>query len=200
MPNIEKLTENLKKHGFDVSYYETGAEAVKALTEKIQGKTVGIGGSKTVEALGLFEALTPGNQVSWHWKKTSPDANDVSARAQVYLCSANGVAETGEIINIDGTGNRIAAAEYGREAVYIIIGVNKIAPDYESALWRARNIAAPLNAKRLDRKTPCALSAEMKCYDCDSPERICRGLSVFYRKLTGVKTCEVVIINEELGY
>lgn len=124
----------------------------------------------------------------------------MSAQAQVYLTSANGVAETGEIINIDGTGNRIAAAQYGREKVYIIIGVNKIAPDFESALWRARNIAAPLNAKRLDRKTPCALSSEMKCYDCDSPERICRGLSVFYRKLNGVKDCEVVIINEELGY
>ena len=200
MPNIKKLTENLEKNGFMVSYYETGVEAVKAIAGAVNGKTVGIGGSKTIEALGLFEALKDHNSVSWHWKKTSPDANDVSARAQVYLCSANGVAETGEIINIDGTGNRIAAAQYGREKVYIIIGVNKIAPDYERALWRARNIAAPLNAKRLDRKTPCALSSEMKCYDCDSPERICRGLSVFYRKLNGVKDCEVVIINEELGY
>ena len=200
MPNIKKLTENLEKNGFMVSYYETGVEAVKAIAAAVNGKTVGIGGSKTIEALGLFEALKDHNSVSWHWKQTSPDANDVSAQAQVYLTSANGVAETGEIINIDGTGNRIAAAQYGREKVYIIIGVNKIAPDYESALWRARNIAAPLNAKRLDRKTPCALSSEMKCYDCDSPERICRGLSVFYRKLNGVKDCEVVIINEELGY
>lgn len=200
MPNIKKLTENLEKNGFMVSYYETGVEAVKAIAAAVNGKTVGIGGSKTIEALGLFEALKDHNSVSWHWKQTSPDANDVSAQAQVYLTSANGVAETGEIINIDGTGNRIAAAQYGREKVYIIIGVNKIAPDYERALWRARNIAAPLNAKRLDRKTPCALSSEMKCYDCDSPERICRGLSVFYRKLNGVKDCEVVIINEELGY
>lgn len=200
MPNIKKLTENLEKHGFTVSYYETGAEAVKAIAAAVNGKTVGIGGSKTVEALGLFEALKDHNSVSWHWKQTSPDANDVSARAQVFLCSANGVAETGEIINIDGTCNRIAATQYGREKVYIIIGVNKIAPDFESALWRARNIAAPLNAKRLDRKTPCALSAEMKCYDCDSPERICRALSVFYRKPNGVQDCEVVIINEELGY
>lgn len=200
MPNIAKLTENLEKHGFTVSYYETGAEATAAIAAAVNGKTVGIGGSKTVEALGLFEALKDRNSVSWHWKQTSPDANDVSARAQVYLCSANGVAETGEIINIDGTGNRIAATQYGREKVYIIIGVNKIAPDFESALWRARNIAAPLNAKRLERKTPCALSPEMKCYDCDSPERICKGLSVFYRKLNGVQDCEVVIINEELGY
>lgn len=200
MPNIAKLTENLEKHGFTVSYYETGAEAVKAIAAQINGKTVGIGGSKTVEALGLFEALKDRNSVSWHWKQTSPDANDVSARAEVYLTSANGVSETGEIINIDGTCNRISATQYGREKVYIIIGVNKIAPDFERALWRARNIAAPLNARRLDRKTPCVQSAEMKCYDCDSPERICRALSVFYRKPNGVKECEVVIINEELGY
>lgn len=200
MPDIEKLTENLKKHGFEVSYYGTGAEAVKALTEKIQGKTVGIGGSKTIEALGLYEALGETNQVFWHWKQPVSEARANAAAAQVYLTSANGVAETGEIINIDGDGNRIAAAQYGHETVYIIIGVNKIAPDFESAMWRARNIAAPLNARRLNRKTPCALAEDMKCYDCDSPERICRGLSVFYRKLGGVDKCEVIIINEELGY
>lgn len=200
MPDIEKLTENLKKHGFEVSYYGTGAEAVKALTEKIQGKTVGIGGSKTIEALGLYEALGEANQVFWHWKQPVSEARANATAAQVYLTSANGVAETGEIINIDGDGNRIAAAQYGHEAVYIIIGVNKIAPDFESALRRARNIAAPLNARRLNRKTPCALAEDMKCYDCDSPERICRGLSVFYRKLGGVDKCEVIIINEELGY
>lgn len=200
MPNIAKLTENLEKHGFTVSYYETGAEAVAAIAAQLSGKTVGIGGSKTVEALGLFETLGKNNEVFWHWKQPVAEARANSAAAQVYICSANGVAETGEIINIDGDGNRIAAAQYGKEKVYIIIGVNKIAPDFESALWRARNIAAPLNAKRLNRKTPCAMSADMKCYDCDSPERICKGLSVFYRKLNGVAECEVVIINEELGY
>lgn len=200
MADIKKLTENLEKHGFTVSYYETGAEAAAALAAQINGKTVGIGGSKTVEALGLFETLSEHNEVFWHWKQPVAEARANAAAAQVYICSANGVAETGEIINIDGDGNRIAATQYDREKVYIIIGVNKIAPDFESALWRARNIAAPLNARRLKRQTPCALSKEMKCYDCSSPDRICRGLSVFYRKMNGVAECEVVIINEELGY
>lgn len=200
MADIKKLTENLEKHGFTVSYYETGAEAAAALAAQINGKTVGIGGSKTVEALGLFEALREHNEVFWHWKQPVAEARANAAAAQVYICSANGVAETGEIINIDGDGNRIAATQYDREKVYIIIGVNKIAPDFESALWRARNIAAPLNARRLKRQTPCALSEKMKCYDCNSPDRICRGLSVFYRKMNGVAECEVVIINEELGY
>ena len=90
MPNIKKLTENLEKNGFMVSYYETGVEAVKAIAAAVNGKTVGIGGSKTIEALGLFEALKDHNSVSWHWKQTSPDANDVSAQAQVYLTSTAG--------------------------------------------------------------------------------------------------------------
>lgn len=200
MADIKKLTENLEKHGFTVSYYETAAEATAAIAAQINGKTVGIGGSKTVEALGLFEALSENNEVFWHWKQPVAEARANAAAAQVYICSANGVAETGEIINIDGDGNRIAATEFGKEEVYIVIGVNKIAPDFDSALWRARNIAAPLNARRLKRQTPCALSEEMKCYDCNSPDRICRGVSIFYRKMNGVGKCEIVIVNEELGY
>lgn len=200
MADIKKLTENLEKHGFTVSYYETGAEAAQAINAQIDGKTVGIGGSMTINALGLFDLLSSHNDVAWHWKQPADEARAKAAQAQIYLTSANGVAETGEIINIDGAGNRLAATQFGREKVYIIIGVNKIRPDYESALHRARNVAAPLNARRFDLTTPCVRSEEMRCYDCNSPDRICRGLSVFYRKMNGVAECEVVIINEELGF
>ena len=75
--------------------------------------------------------------------------------AEVYISSLNGVSENGELINIDGGGNRVASTLYGHKKVYFIIGENKIAPDYDAALWRARNIAAPLNAKRLEKRTPC---------------------------------------------
>ena len=119
--------------------------------------------------------------------------------ARVYLTSANGVAETGEIINIDGTGNRVAATLFHKDVVYIIIGTNKIAEDYDKALWRARNIASPKNAQRLGRKTPCAVRGD-RCYDCRSAERICRGLVVLWEPLNGVKKTEVVIIDEALGY
>ena len=108
------------------------------------------------------------------------------------------MAETGEIINIDGTGNRVAAVSYGHKKVYIIVGKNKVEPDFEKALFRARNVAAPLNARRLARNTPCVKN-ELKCHDCKSPERICRTLSVFYTKPSGCEY-EVVLINEELGY
>ena len=139
------------------------------------------------------------NQVAWHWEVPGPETLAQAAAAQVYLSSVNGIAETGEIINIDGTGNRIAATLYDREKVFLIAGVNKIAPDYDQALWRARNVAAPLNARRLNRKTPCAVNAD-KCYNCKSPERICNGLVVLWQKMKGIKEMEVVIINQELGY
>ena len=118
----------------------------------------------------------------------------------MYISSANGVAETGELVNIDGTGNRVAATLYGPEKVYFIVGINKLTPTLEAAIWRARNIASPLNAKRLGRKTPCALSEVMKCYDCQSPERICRGMTIHMGPMKGVGETIVVLIDEELGY
>lgn len=199
MADLEKLKENLEKRGFAVSCYGTKQEAAAALGAQIQGKTIGVGGSMTIEELGLYDILCAHNQVFWHWKIPGAETLAQAARAQVYLTSANAVAETGEIINIDGTGNRVAATLYDKEAVYIIVGVNKLAPDFESALHRARNVAAPLNARRLGRKTPCA-QGELRCHDCQSPERICKGLTVLWRKMGGVAHCEVVIINEPLGY
>ena len=201
MANVQKLKENLERNGFVVSYYETAAEATAALVESIKGKTVGFGGSCTLRDMGLFEALSENNQVFWHWKQQP--MNEIRSKAnaaEVYLTSLNGVAETGELINIDGDGNRLAATTFGDKKVYFIIGVNKIAPDFHSALNRARNIAAPLNARRLNKETPCALGSEVKCYNCQSPNRICKGITILERKLGGVTEMEVMIINEELGY
>ena len=154
----------------------------------------------TIKNMGLYDRLKEHNDVAWHWEVPGPETLTKAGAAQVYLTSVNGIAETGELINIDGTGNRIAATLYGREKVVIVSGVNKIAPDYDQALWRARNVAAPLNARRLNRQTPCALGEEVKCHDCKSPQRICQGLTVLWGKMMGVKECEVVIIGEELGY
>ena len=107
--------------------------------------------------------------------------------------------ETGELINIDGTGNRVASTIFGHEEVYFIVGINKLAPDYDAALWRARNVASPKNARRLGKKTPCAVRGD-KCYDCKSPERICRALAVLWERPTGIGRAEVVLVNEPLGY
>ena len=201
MADIEKLRRNLEAHGHTTSYFETAGEAAEYLCREIRGKTVGFGGCKTADDLGLYERLGENNTVLWHWK--TDDRNTVLAQAaasDIYITSANGVSETGELVNIDGTGNRVAATLYGREKVYFIIGVNKIEPDLEKAIWRARNIASPLNARRYNLSTPCAVSKEMRCYDCDSPHRICKGLVVLWRRTSGTAASEVVIINQELGF
>lgn len=196
------LKENLVKLGYTVSEFETAKDATKYLDEQIDQTTVGIGGSITIDQMGVYEALASHNEVYWHWRTTeqkpAPYQIAQASGAKIYLSSANGVAETGEIINIDGNGNRVAALQFGHEKAYIIVGENKIAPDYDAALYRARNIAGPLNAQRLNKKTPCAVNGD-KCYNCSSPDRICNGLSVFWNKPYGM-AYEVVLIHENLGY
>ena len=199
MVSIDETIKNLKARGFDACYFEKSQDAVSYLTSSLKGETIGFGGSMTLEALNLFKLLSENNSVFSHWSQEPIDARKKSAEAEVYITSANAVAQTGEIINIDGTGNRVASTLFGKKKVYIIVGVNKIAEDYDKALWRARNVASPLNARRLNKNTPC-VNGELRCYDCKSPERICRALVVLWNKMSGMEKLEVVIINEQLGY
>lgn len=199
MADMEKLRKNLEANGFQTSCFDTPQEAAAYLNGQLDGETIGFGGSMTVKELGLFDTLTAHNTCLWHWTPDAPASSAEAAAAPVYICSVNGVAETGELINIDGACNRVSATLFGKKKVYFIVGENKIAPDYDAALWRARNIAAPLNARRLNKKTPCA-QGELKCHDCGSPERICRGLVVLWKKPTGVEQAEVVLVRQALGY
>ena len=200
--NFDTIKTNLEKRGFTVSPFSTASEAASYLNTAIVGKTVGFGGSVTLQEMGLYESLSESNTCFWHWREKSgmsaADLRDKGNGAEIYLSSVNGIAESGEIINIDGTCNRVAATLYGHEKVYLVVGKNKIAANYEAALYRARNIAAPKNAKRLGVSTPCAKEG-MRCYDCQSPSRICRALSVLWEKPMGADI-EVVLIDEELGY
>lgn len=195
MADMERVRKNLEERGFQTSCFATAKEAADYLDAQIDGATVGIGGSMTIQTMGLSERLSKHNEVIWHWEGGELRR---AMLADVYLTSVNGLAETGEIVNIDGNCNRVAASMFGPKRVYYVVGCNKIAPDFEKALWRARNVAAPKNAQRLGKKTPCAVKAD-RCYDCKSPERICRGLSVLWRKPTGFEQAEVVLIEEELG-
>ena len=200
MADVQRAIDSLKKRGVQARYFETAKEAADYLDGSIDGKTVGIGGSVTIQQMGLFDRLAKHNTVFWHWVtndlQTRLDANS----AGVYLTSANAIAETGEIVNIDGTGNRVAATLYNHERVVFVAGVNKLAPDYESAVFRARNVAAPLNARRLKFNTPCATGKVMQCYDCASKDRICSGIVSIVWPMRGVEETEVVLVGEELGY
>lgn len=193
---FETVKSNLEARGYTVKVFATGAEAAEYIDSVVDNTTVGIGGSMTIQSMGLYEKLSAHNEVHWHWV-SGPEAHAQAALAQVYLTSANGLTEGGEIINIDGAGNRVASTLFGHQKVYFVIGKNKLAPTFEEALWRARNIAAPKNAQRLGKKTPCAVKGD-RCYDCKSPDRICRGLVVNWGPMMG-KEAEVILVDEELG-
>lgn len=195
---FDTVKQNLEARGYTVRVFPTGKEAADYLDAAIDGKSVGFGGSVTLDALGLYERLGTHNRTVWHWKWEDKDAARREAlTTEVYLTSANALAETGELINIDGAGNRVAAALFGHEKVIFVVGRNKLAPTVDAALWRARNIASPQNAKRLGKKTPCALKGD-RCYDCRSPERICRGLVTHWGPMIGMGA-EVLLIDEDLG-
>ncbi len=196
--NIETLSKNLQKKGIALSHFATAAEAADYMNAAIDGKTVGIGGSMTIHAMGLYERLTDHNEVYWHHITPGDETMLAASNAQVYITSANGVSEQGDIVNIDGRGNRVAGTLMKKEKVWFVVGANKIAPDFHSALDRARNIASPKNSARLEKKTPCAVSGH--CHDCAAPERICSALVVLWQKPFWAEEMELVVIDEALGF
>ena len=201
--NMEKLIalkETLEKLGYAARVFENAQQAKDYLLDSIpQEDTVGVGGSVTVQQLGLADALRGrGQQVYWHWESDDANAARRSAStADTYLCSANAVTESGKIVNIDGFGNRLAATLYGTGKVYMIVGKNKLAKDLDAAMDRIKNVSCPANAKRLGLKTPCAVLGH--CTDCSSPQRMCRATLIFDRK-PNAHPIEVLLVDEELGF
>ena len=197
MADLQKTAEALRGRGYTVTCFATAAEAADYLDAAVDGTTVGFGGSGTVKAMGLFDRLGKHNTVHWHWMQDANTARTAAAAAEVYICSANALAETGEMVNIDGVGNRLASILFGHKKVYFVVGKNKLTDTYDEAVWRARNVAAPQRAKQMGVKTPCAVRAD-RCYDCKSPERICRGMAVLWEPMMGTET-ELLLVDEELG-
>ena len=196
MADWNKLCATLESRGYRVRRFATAREAADYLDAQIDGKTVAFGGSVTLKEMGLYPRLSAHNQVVWHWEGGQKEA---AVFTDVYISSVNALAETGELVNIDGAGNRVASTVYGHQAVYFVVGSNKIVPDSDSALWRARNIAAPKNAQRMGLKTPCAVRGD-RCYDCKSPDRICQVLTVLWGKPMTLPLMEVILVDEALGY
>ncbi len=195
---LEQVCANLQARGFSARIFPDGQSAADYLDSVIDGASVGFGGSVTLREIGVYDRLARHNEIHWHWTGDDAQEREQAMTAEVYLSSVNGLSEDGEIVNIDGAGNRVSSTLYGHKRVYFVVGQNKIAPTYEEALWRARNVAAPKNAQRLGMKTPCAVRAD-RCYDCKSPQRICRGLVVLWRPMLGVET-EVLLVRENLGF
>lgn len=199
--DIEKTVKALARNGYKVSFFESAEDAALYLDSEIRGKTVGFGDSETLLHMKMYERLALNNEVydPMHRKEGQSfvEAGKSCLTTEIFLTSVNAMSENGELINIDGTGNRLAGSIFGHEKVYFVVGTNKIAPSLEEAINRARNIAAPLNSKRHAFKTPCAAKGE-RCYDCSSPERICNALVIHFKKMLSIEM-EVVLINESLG-
>jgi len=200
--DIEKVIEFLKHKCYTVSYFKNAEEAAIYLDNIIDNKSVGFGDSATLMSMKLFERLSSHNEV-FDPQHSPIETNFINTAkkcltTEIYITSINALSETGEIVNIDGTGNRVAGSIFGHEKVYFVTGTNKLVSTLENAIWRARNIAAPQNAMRLQLKTPCAQRGD-RCYDCSSPDRICNGMMIHFRKMDDIDM-EVVLINEQLGF
>ena len=198
MTDFTTVKKNLESKRFRVSAFATAEEAADYLDRSIDGVSVGIGGSVTAEQMGLYEKLSGHNRVFWHWRpESAEDPRREAMTADMYITSVNGMAETGELINIDGNGNRVACLCYGPEFVIVIAGMNKVVADVDAGLKRARLFAAPANGARLERKTPCAVTGQ--CADCYSEECMC-GQFVVTRHSYKEGRIKVFLIGEELGY
>jgi len=196
--DYSQIKQNFERHGFTTQFFATKEAACGYLVGILQNQTIGFGGSETLREMGLFEALEQNNVVIWHNKIPGLAVRKLANCSNVYITSANAITETGEIVNIDATGNRVAMTAFGPQFCYYIVGKNKITSTISEAYSRCKNVAAPLNARRLGAKTPCAVKGD-KCYNCNSPGRICRIISVIERVPLGM-TCEIIFVDEELGF
>jgi hypothetical protein len=200
---MERAVKALSSNYFDARSFSDRESLINAVMQyATPSSKIGIGGSLSVRGIGLIERLSDQNtQVLDHWKQ-GLTKEEISAirlsqlTCDLFLSSANAITEKGEIVNIDGFGNRINAMTLGPKKVIIIAGYNKIVPDVNSALDRIKRVAAPLNAKRLGLPLPCAETGY--CHDCKTEARICRVTSIIQRRPSGTDV-SVYLINEELG-
>lgn len=200
---MERTVKALSANYFDARSFANRESLINAVMQYITpGLKIGIGGSMSVRGIGLLEKLTDNDvQILDHWKQGLTKEEIGSIRlsqltCDLFLSSANAITEKGDIVNIDGFGNRVNAMTFGPKKVIIIAGYNKIVPDVDSALDRIKRFVAPLNAKRLNLPLPCAETGY--CHDCKAEARICRVTSIIQRRPSGTDV-SIFLLNEELG-
>lgn len=201
---IVKTIKALQSRQFDVHYAENADEAKKLLATFIKpGMTIGTGGSLTLQQLNFRQIVKEQQGILLDHllpNLTQEERIDICRQhfsCDLYCCSSNALTEQGQLLNIDGTGNRVSAMIFGPKKVVIVIGVNKIVEDLDAAYWRLKNIVAPQNCKRLQRNTPCVKKGH--CVDCKSIEKICR-VSVVLEEKPLTTDIKIILVNENLGY
>ena len=196
------ITEKLRERRFDAYYCSDREEAVRKVMELIpEADVVSWGGSMTLKELGVCEMLAQrGNPVIDRDKASSPEEREKLMRkallCDTFLMSTNALSMDGQLVNIDGNGNRVAAMVYGPKSVVVIAGMNKVAKTVEDAWRRARNTAAPMNDQRFAIETPCTKTGQ--CPDCKSPDSICAYMLVT-RISRPTKKIKVILVGEDLG-
>lgn len=200
----EKCIKNLTKHGFDAHFSDNSNAAADLIMEMTSGfESFGFAGSDTTRKLGLPEKLKSlGKTIFDHWEPDMAPEDNLECRRQqmvadCFMCSANAISMTGEIINVDGVGNRTNAMSFGPKKVVVVAGMNKVAKDLDAAINRIHEVAAPMRAKSLGIETPCGKTGI--CADCNDPMRLCRITTILHRRPM-MTDLSVVLINESLGF
>ena len=197
-----KLVQALEKRNMEGYYCSTVEEAVAKVLELIpQEHTVSWGGVMTVDQLGVKQALARRGQplIDRDTARTPEERDELLHQALscgTFLMSSNAISTDGQLVNIDGNANRVAALCYGPESVLVIAGMNKVMGDLDSAIARARQVAAPANAQRFGLKTPCGLTGQ--CGDCTSPDCICSYVVVTRYSMVHERI-KVILVGEDLG-
>jgi L-lactate utilization protein LutB len=196
------LVKNLRSRHFEAYYCPNKEDALKKALELIpEGASVGWGGAMSAQQIGLMDALNAGNYNAIDRDRCkTPEEKEQAAKdslfADFFLTGANGLSLDGEMVNIDGTGNRVAAIIYGPKAVLVIAGMNKVMDTLADAITRARTVAAPMNQQRFQLKNPCTVTGT--CADCKSESCICNQI-VITRHCRPVGRIKFIIVGEDLG-
>ena len=196
----QKVIKGLESRNMS-GYYASSAEEAKKIALGLipEGSSVTMGGGMSVHEIGLVDALKSGNYNFIDRDKAEDKRAAMLAAydADYFLTSANAMTEDGVMVNIDGNSNRVSAIAQGPKHVLVIVGMNKICPDVDAAMKRARNVAAPINAQRFGLSTPCARTGA--CADCKSPDTICcQFLVTRFSRHPG--RIQVLLVNDSLGF
>ena len=198
----ELLVKNLKSRHFDAYYCETREQALEKALELIpKGATVGWGGALSAKQIGLIDAMNASEYNAIDRDKTTSPEERVKAMkrclmADVFITGANALSLDGQMVNIDGVGNRVAAIVYGPESVIVIAGMNKVMDTLDAAVVRARTIAAPMNKQRFASQTPCEVTGT--CGDCKSEGCICNQILIT-RNSKPAGRIKMILVGEDLG-
>jgi len=204
---LAEVKEQLESNNFDVTIADSLSDAKTLVLEKIipelKPQRISWGGSMTFVASGLYDALkdTPDMEIVDTFDKSLSNSEMIERRrasllVDLFITGTNAITEDGQLVNLDMIGNRVGALTFGPKHVIVLVGRNKIVPEIEDAMARIKDLAAPANAMRLDKKTPCTKTAY--CHECSSPDRICNTWTITEKSFPKQRV-KIVLINDDMG-